>query len=624
MGAVNPRQQLIAIDGLMQQHQAEINRTMDTARKRNGGVLSPSDAVRLAVATVESATMALYWLNVAAPLTKVPPTTQSRRDLSKAQSNKRRQHALHFIDERCSRAEQTILGLEEIARTEGLRSEAIDNTFAHLRLTMLCCRIGGRLYAGTSGGRLRVPAATLRTTLADLDAVRLGPDFPRRDRAYKQNLWEITTQVCAALGDIARVRAALSERRAVTIDPASRTRLLHDMIGMAEGEEAILARLIELKSLGLGTDLGPLFSRERVGRLSVLRDIFWWGTASINVDSAFAAPTIDEAFGCYDTWVYGHSAPPHEEVVQLACDWQGRGRAKWHDQGDERVESFNLDSSLAARFYYSMENMRPADRGVMRDVIRYLDTAIAPLLKRAIADKAVVRLQVGGLIAELPILMTKLDGVPLGGDPRIAYRHPNTSVHARDVDITPFELLVLDDCFGAASRRVSRVLQEASDNGPSEIQVLAFNSDEADSALRHDQLIGAMESCRAAILFCHCDSPVTIAGATAIVTGQQTRFQVEALSTLDLRALDELIIIGCSSGRPNPFVGDITLAHAAANAGVSQVVYSMWPLHADRAAEFVVALTQARSNGISTADFIASRYRDDATRAGSFVVMRPR
>lgn len=369
--------------------------------------------------------------------------------------------------------------------------------------------------------------------------------------------------------------------------------------------------------------MGPLFTRERIGRLSILRDALWWAPASVAPASAIAAPAVDEAFACYGTWAFGCTPPDSEQVVRLVCDWHGRGLVRWRSCGRDGVASFTLDPELVGRFFYSMEAMRPVDRGDMRRVTSFLDTVLAPLLLHAGVSDKPTRLQLGGVIGELPVLMTMVDGVALGASADVGYLHPNPEVTGRAANTEPFDLLVIDDCFGSEAMRVGRALQDGAGDGRAYV-TLAFNSDAgADEALGHDQLASALQSARRALIFCHCESVAGMAGAASIVTGKNSRFGVDTLAGLELRALDELVVIGCSTGRADPFVGDISVAHAAAVAGARQLLYSLWPLRPRRAADFVVALLEARSSGMPTVDCLAEQYRADRVRAGGFVIMRP-
>jgi hypothetical protein len=117
-------------------------------------------------------------------------------------------------------------------------------------------------------------------------------------------------------------------------------------------------------------------------------------------------------------------------------------------------------------------------------------------------------------------------------------------------------------------------------------QVLRFNSGMEGAVLGDGELEEALQSVSSALAFCHVGSPTAYAGEAALITGSSSRFRIDALAALDLRSLDELAIVGCASGRANPFVGDVTVAHAAATAGARQILYSLWPIRSDPGGRF--------------------------------------
>ena len=53
---------------------------------------------------------------------------------------------------------------------------------------------------------------------------------------------------------------------------------------------------------------------------------------------------------------------------------------------------------------------------------------------------------------------------------------------------------------------------------------------------------------------------------------------VEEIAALDLRNLKDLALIACSSGRGNPFVGQVTIAHAMAVARAATIAFTYWPI----------------------------------------------
>jgi hypothetical protein len=91
--------------------------------------------------------------------------------------------------------------------------------------------------------------------------------------------------------------------------------LLVDLLSVASDDAQKVALLSELDELGRSTPLGPLFSRERVGRVSILRDAVWATAASVGEESDYAGFALEAAFACYGTWMYGLSLKPTDRLI---------------------------------------------------------------------------------------------------------------------------------------------------------------------------------------------------------------------------------------------------------------------------------------------------------------------
>jgi hypothetical protein len=108
-----------------------------------------------------------------------------------------------------------------------------------------------------------------------------------------------------------------------------------------------------------------------------------------------------------------------------------------------------------------------------------------------------------------------------------------------------------------------------------------------------------------------------------MATGPDTYFRAEQLAELDLSELRDLAIVGCGSGRPDEFVGDLTMAHAATVAGARQVLYTLWPIRPKLGAEFVDKLVRALAEGRPANASLAHLYQTQTLRASPFALMRP-
>ncbi len=619
LGAVSPRQQVFAVEALMQRHQNAIKAVTKAATERHGGVMSADDAFRLVISEVEHATMALHWLQLVWLFKRLP--AKGRPDLSVSKSRARRHQVLDEIKLACQIAGELMADLANV-RTP---NDTIERVFRKLELQILCVQISATRHARFSASeRTPLSRSTLKDMLHELDVIRLMPGFAERSVEDQNLLWQTTALLCHELRDEDRERGALKERYALTSSsPDARAALLIETIDIAASDEEKFALVRELTLLPQTFDPGAPFSRERIGRLSMFRDGLWSATASVDVDSPFAGPITDEALACHRTWTFGQGAFPAANTVRVVSAWSGDGRVGWQSDGIAHTRPFELAPELAAAFTGEIDVMRPTDRGPIAKAMQFLDTNLGPLVAEAIRGKDEVRLQAGGPIALLPLLMTMLDDRPLGASANVAYAHPNP--HVLDVLATtePFELLIVDDCFGDDSAKVRSAIQLTAEQSSRTCRLLRFNSAVPGDGLEHDELEEALQSASRVLMFCHVGSPAAYAGETALITGASSRFRIDTLASLDLRALDELAIVGCASGRVNPFVGDISVAHAAAVAGARQVLYSLWPIRSEQGAGLVEDLVKARLDGQATVDFLAESYNRDRVAASPFAIMRP-
>ncbi len=619
MGAVSPRQQVFAVEALLQRHSQAIKAVTQASVERQGRAMSADDAFRFVISEVEYATMASHWLQLVWLDKRLP--AKGRPDLSVSKSRNRRHEVLDEIKLACQIARELMADLATVRPP----NKTIERVFSTLELQMLCVEINATRHARFSASeRTPLPRATLEDLLHELDVIRLAPGFAERSAEDQNLLWQTTALLCHELRDEDKERDALKKRHALTVsNPDARAALLIEMIDVAEGDEERFALIRELTVLAETFDPGPPFSRERIGRLSMFRGRLWSAVAAVDPHSPFAVPIIDEALACYRMWAFGQNRLPAENTIRLVSAWSGDGRIAWHSDGIDHAREFTLDLELAAAFTGKMDAAPSAARGPIANATQFLDANLGPVLLEAIGGRSDVRLQAGGPIALLPILVTTVGERPLGTSPNVAYAHPNRDVLDRSATTEPFDLLIVDDCFGADSAKVRSAVQLAAEQSSQICRVLRFNSAVDGAALGHDELEEALQSASRALIFSHVGSPGAYASEAALLTGGSSRFRIDALAELDLRSLDELVMVGCASGRVNPFVGDITVAHAAGMAGVRQILYSLWPIGSAQGAGFVEDLVKARANNQATVDCLAESYSRDRITASPFAIMRP-
>jgi hypothetical protein len=618
MGAVSPRQQVFAAEALLQRHSEAIRAVTRASTERHARALSADDAFRLVAAEIEYATMASYWLRLVWLDKRLPK--KGRPDLSVSKSRERRHDVLGEIKLACQIASELMADLLTVRRP----NETIARIFRKFELQMVCVRITAARHALMSASeRKPLSPVMLEGMLLELDKIRLEPGFAERSPWDQDLLWLTTAMLRNSLQDPERERDALKERYALALDdPGARAPLLIEMMDVAESEEEKFALIRELAEVAQSFNPGPPFSRERIGRLSMFRDGLWSVVASVDPASPFAAPIIDEALACHRTWAFGTSDLPTATTIRLTSSWKGGGRCAWHSHDSDHVHVFKLDPELAAAFTGKVP-ASSAEREPIGRAAQFLDAALGSLLLEATEDKDDVRLQAGGTIALLPLLMTMLDGRPLGAAPNVAYAHPNPDVLDADATSEPYDLLIVDDYFEDHSAKVRSAVQLVGQVSSQSCRVLRFNSATDGTALKDDEFAEALQSASRALMFCHVGSPQHSAGKAAVVIGPDSRFRIDAFAALDLRSLSELAIIGCASGRANPFVGDLTIAHAAAMAGARHVLYTLWPILSSQGASFVDRLVKARADGQTTAGFLADRYSEDRMSASPFAMMRP-
>jgi CHAT domain-containing protein len=618
-GAIDPRRQLLAIGQILKTHDKALAHVVRACSERNDRVLAPADAFQFVLSLVQYAALALQWLALSSEFRKLPVEGRLRRDLSVQKSLAARNNAVRVIKERLALARELIADLGNLLPG----NPTIEHVLSSLSIEMMCLEIKAALLNASNSGAVPVPRTAKEQMLRDVKAVRIAPDFARRSQSDQQLVWQVEGELHGELEEVHELRHALREQHRLTVGNSdARARLLVELMRAAESDEERVALLSEVTALGRRSRLGPIFSSERVGRISILRDAMWAMAVLVDPDSAYAPHAVDEALLCDQIWMYGTDARPATNALRLVATWGGRGRVTWESEGQGHLADFRIDPGLESAFFTAMESTRATRGRSLAKILKALDAELGPELADAIAGRGEVRLHAGGSAALLPLLMIQVGTVPLGADSRVAYAHPNPQIALRAGHTRPMELLIVDDSF-AESDEVRAALRRAAERASADCRILRLDSRDGGFELSSDELAAALQAVSTAVIFCHIDTPMMYASETAIVAGPAARYRVEELAALNLQALDELVLIGCASGRSNPFVGGATVAHAGALAGANQVLFTMWPVRSTRGAEFLRGLIDARTSGTTTAEYLASVYERDRIRAGDFAIMRP-
>lgn len=626
LGAVDPISQLRAIDVVLQTHHDAIGSLVSTAFKQNAGALSGDDGVRLVNSLTEHMAMASYWLEVARPFPRVPAITGARRLLSEQRSRQRREGVLVTIAKNRDLALQLLEQLEMVAAAELPRGGVSPKDFLiHTRISIFCTEVHAVASAANAqGGNVVIPGEQLRHYRDELVSVRASNDFARMDDGQKSEVWICTAIIADLLGDT--VMATESLQNALELSSRDLDPYIHNLLSSlarAESDEERLDLVLRLHGLATDQDLGPVFSRERLGRISILHDAFAEVSARVDQHAASAAALLQECFECRHRWTFDQDAPVDKRIIRITSGLQGSGRVAWLGAKGRRVTTFDLSPDLAVELITVTSSPSTSPRPIAA-AINALSAELGPAIAEAFEDIPEARLDVAGVVGLLPVMATRVGSVPIGARANVSYLHPLTGAfESSDLPELPPDLLILDRSFGRASARVRDSflgLHRADGARPT---ILEFDSEGTSSNdLDSKAAMDALTSATGAIFYGHCHPDLAHAATAALVLGRETELRIDAIAQLALRNLDSLILVACGSGQPNPFVGPISVAHAAAVAGARQLVFSLWPITAAHGARFTTGLLAALAAGGDCREYLAALHTTAPLDAAPFAIMR--
>jgi hypothetical protein len=626
MGAVNPLGQLRAMDAILQTHHDALARLVATVFKKNSGAISADDALRYVVSLTEHIAMASYWLEVARRLPRVPAPSGARRLLSQERSRLRREGILSTIARTRNLAIEVIQQLNVIAAAELPNGGAAQRQLlVNIRISISCAEVHAVVSAtGASESGVATTHETLEHYRGELQGLRASDDFAHLDDVQKSDVWVCTAQIAQLLGDTGLVNEAL--RRSLELssgDLDAHIRNLVNSLANTESNEERLNLVRRLHRLASDQDLGPVFSRERVGRISMLHDAFDEIAAGVNQQAASAPSLVQECFDTRHRWLFDREAPADNRLIRISSGGQGSGRVAWQNVNGPRITAFDLAPDTAIELVRVTSSPSTSNRPIV-EAIDALSVGLGPAIADALNEIHDPRLEVGGVISLLPVMATRLGSVPIGGRPTVAYLHPLTgSLEPSAEPVRAPDLLLLDCGFRKHSKRVAtafRLLHDALGTTPT---ILEFDRAMSDgNVVNSETAIEALRSATGAIFYGHCHTELARAGVAALLLGGENVLMVDAMAQLDLRNLDSLTLVACASGRPNPFVGSISVAHAAAIAGCRQLLYSLWPITAANGARFTTGLLAHLASGGNAAEYLAALHRTSPLDAAPFGIMR--
>ena len=307
IGAISPRTQLFAVNALMQRHHDAIASLIGAAVKRNDRVMAADDMFQLILSLVGHATTAGYWLQLAHHFRRLPVEKPPPYELSVAKSREQRERVLARI------RTTTTLAFDLMSRLRTISPPELDvrAVFDPLEFELICDQIHAYISARTSAsGGTPIPEHQFGQFIAQLQTIRSSERFASWPAGQQNALWLTLARVHENAGHHDLAHAALRQRLGVTpIDDDTRPRLLTELLGFSVDADERLELVEELRDLPDQMDLGPVFSRERIGRLSVLHDTFWSAADTIPTDDPKAVAAFEAGIAGAERWLFGRTLP---------------------------------------------------------------------------------------------------------------------------------------------------------------------------------------------------------------------------------------------------------------------------------------------------------------------------
>lgn len=626
-GVVLPIKQLEALDRIIARHEESVAILRRRSSETQGGKVNLLDALILLNSLIGQVGAGADWLEVARSCPRLPRFGESGPLLSKQKSELRRGGVLAFIERYNREALQLIRVLKEVGDTQPLTDPlAVELLLGgyEVELTVLKAQA---LVAATSSVASAVDAPTfvMEGLLNSLHPIIRWPRFVELSPALKSSALTAIASLAHDLGHSDIARTALEKAldcTATDTDTDTTLQSLRYVIALTNNPARVIELTEQLAASSADGTVGAPFSRDRLGRLSVFRDIFPHLISNADEGTEDGQMLIRAALAAHYRWTYG-IVPSADGVVHVVTDWKGQGRAIWRHNGELEVRRFSVPLETVMRVFQVSER-RAGSAAALRAASTVLDNSVTPILEEILEDTKHRFVSGIGLTGVLPLLATSVHGAPLGTTGRIVHLHPlYGKVESPDLAGRSPDLLVVDLCFGADSSAVQVAFQLAGGLLHTTARIITFDSSSQGGGLDRSELLDALKVSRWPIYFGHALAPPHLVAATGLVLGDGQFLGLEELAALELTHVDGFILIGCASGRHSPILGGVSVAHAAALAGAKEVVFSSWPLKASQASRFTSALLRGYGAGALTSQTMADYFRVEPFSVGLFGLMRP-
>ncbi len=262
-----------------------------------------------------------------------------------------------------------------------------------------------------------------------LGRAQVSETFAGLTPSVRLDAWLCIASVAGVVGDEPTRRLAVQECLEVSViddDVDSRLQMLMSALRVTDSDEERLVLMKRLNAIGSNPLIGPVFSRERLGRLSTMHDVFSQMAGGAGTDIPEGLDLVNESYTGRYRWLYDMDPPTDPRIIRVVANWQGNAWIIWRvPTGRTAVRSFSLRPDLAAKLVSSTESASTSNRPVIA-AINALSAKLGSLATEALADIPDSRLDVAGFLSLLPFMATRVGSSSIGSSPLASYVHPLT------------------------------------------------------------------------------------------------------------------------------------------------------------------------------------------------------
>jgi hypothetical protein len=280
-----------------------------------------------------------------------------------------------------------------------------------------------------------------------------------------------------------------------------------------------------------------------------------------------------------------------------------------------------VDMTSVGQLLHTTES-GPGNRRVIERSLDGIGDAVWSAVQPMIHSSQEVRLEAIGAAGLVPLLAAARGVRAIGASSNVAMLHSRygaSGVAAQSTQVP--DLLIVDAAFNRHATDVAESYRRYGAEG-AEIKIVTLDSrrDKGEQSVR--EIEEALKTASRVMFFVHGYSNLVVAAQSGLRVGNKLGLTCERLAGMDLRHVQYAAVVACASGRPNPFVGPTSVAHALALAGTHEILYALWPIAVSLGARVAVALLSALAAGQPLATALAGLYSQDHRTAAPFAIMR--